>query len=102
MLYECTESNCNIGREHCDNRAITDLEKRVKTKSAYDIGVEVVETKSKGFGVRACRSYEPGQAIVEYTGEIITSDECEQRKSTTYKDNKVGFDSRITDCSVLR
>jgi len=89
MLYECDESNCNLGTEACSNRSFADLKERSKSGKKYDIGVEVVKTEAKGYGVRACRTFEPGQIVMEYAGEIITQEECERRVATEYKDNEV-------------
>ena len=47
------------------------------------------KTRDKGYGLRACRSFGPNQIIVEYIGEIITQEECEQRLHGPYKDNEV-------------
>ena len=91
MLYECNDGNCNIGAAHCQNRAFAQLRERYRNGNKYDIGVEVLQTDGKGFGVRANRSFEPGQIIVEYAGEIITQDECERRMKTVYKKNDVCF-----------
>ena len=88
MFYECDSSNCSIGPD-CTNRAFADLRERVKRGRKYDIGVEVVRTPEKGFGIRACRSFEANQIIMEYTGEIITQDECERRMIEEYNDSKV-------------
>jgi hypothetical protein len=35
------------------------------------------------------RSFEPGQIIVEYTGEIITQEESDRRLDEVYKDSTV-------------
>lgn len=94
MLYECDGTNCNIGAEHCTNRAFADLKKRCKQGGKYNIGVEVMKTIDRGYGVRANRTFEPNQIIIEYTGEIITQDECDHRMNTRYKDAEVG-DSRL-------
>ncbi|KAI9893051.1 MAG: hypothetical protein M1814_000598 [Vezdaea aestivalis] len=88
MLYECDDTNCNLGEEKCTNRAFADLKARTKTGRKYDIGVEVMKTFNKGYGVRANRTFEPGQIIVEYAGEIITQDECDDRMDKLYKDNE--------------
>lgn len=95
MLYECNDGNCNIGAAHCQNRAFAQLRERYKNGNKYDIGVEVLQTEGKGFGVRANRSFEPGQIIVEYAGEIITQDECERRMKTVYKKNDVRLFTNI-------
>ncbi|KAB8356326.1 hypothetical protein FH972_023910 [Carpinus fangiana] len=85
MYYECDENNCAVGPAYCNNRQFADLKERVKKGSKYDIGVEVQKYQNKGFGVRACRTFEPHQIIVEYSGEIITQEECEDRMHTVYK-----------------
>lgn len=89
MFYECDKNNCKLDYDHCRNRAFHQLKERVKLGNKYNIGVEVMKTESKGYGVRSCRTFQPGQIIVEYTGEIITQDECDQRMRTIYKDNAV-------------
>ena len=49
-----------------------------------------MRTIDRGYGVRSNRTFEPNQIIVEYAGEIITQDECDNRMRTLYKDNEVG------------
>lgn len=98
MLYECDDTNCNVGRERCGNRAFADLQDRTSAGGKYRIGVEVLKTKDRGFGVRANRCFEPGQIIMEYTGEIITLDECERRMNEVYKNNAV---RTVSNCAPL-
>jgi palmitoyltransferase ZDHHC9/14/18 len=88
MFYECDSTNCHLGPELCTNRAFAELKRRAKG-NRYDYGVEVLETKDRGFGVRAMRTFEPYQIIVEYAGEIITQDECDRRMKHEYKNNEV-------------
>jgi hypothetical protein len=89
MLYECDDNNCGAGRQHCTNRAFADLQERRKGGGKYRIGVEVIKTADRGYGVRSNRCFDPHQIIVEYTGEIITEDECDRRMNEDYKDNEV-------------
>lgn len=89
MLYECDNTNCNAGAATCQNRAFARLQDRIKAGGKYRVGVEVVKTEDRGFGIRANRCFEPGQIIMEYTGEIITEEECEHRMEEKYKDNEV-------------
>ncbi|KIW40373.1 uncharacterized protein PV06_07576 [Exophiala oligosperma] len=88
MFYECDERNCNLKPEECGNRSFEELRHRVKKGGKYNIGVEVIKTEDRGYGVRSNRSFEPNQIIVEYTGEIITQEECEKRMKTMYKNNE--------------
>lgn len=91
MFYECDETNCNIGPEECTNRAFAGLKERTKAGGKYNIGVEVIKTADRGHGVRSNRTFEANQIIVEYTGEIITQDECDYRMNKRYKNAEVNF-----------
>jgi len=88
MLYECDHTNCNVGIEHCQNRAFARLTERTKAGGKFRVGVEVIKTDDRGYGIRANRCFEPNQIIMEYTGEIITEDECDRRMNEKYKDNE--------------
>lgn len=102
MFYECDDSNCKIGANFCTNRSFQELRQRSKHGNGYDIGVEVLKTADRGYGVRAMRCFEPNQIIVEYTGEIITQDECDNRMNTVYKNNKVSEISNADfDCMLI-
>ncbi|KAL8870865.1 MAG: hypothetical protein Q9174_003185, partial [Haloplaca sp. 1 TL-2023] len=99
MFYECDDTNCNVGAERCNNRSFEKLKERHKKGGKYNIGVEVIKTADRGYGVRSNRTFEPHQIIVEYTGEIITQDECDDRMENRYKDNEcfylMEFDQRM-------
>lgn len=94
MSYECDSTNCRLTPEQCGNRPFAQLKRRAKG-NGYDYGVEVQETEDRGYGVRAMRSFEPHQIIVEYAGEIITQDECERRMKHIYKKDKVSKSESI-------
>ncbi|KAJ5377725.1 uncharacterized protein N7496_005134 [Penicillium cataractarum] len=87
MFYECDSGNCRLGPE-CGNRNFNELKHRTKAGGKYNIGVEVIKTTDRGYGVRSNRTFEPNQIIVEYTGEIITQFECERRMRSVYKNNE--------------
>lgn len=89
MLYECDDNNCKLGAEHCTNRSFAALKQRCKAGGKYNVGVEVMKTADRGYGIRANRTFEPNQIIVEYTGEIITQSECDERMNKRYKDAEV-------------
>lgn len=88
MLYECDELNCNVGKQYCANRAFATLTARRAKGGKYRVGVEVIKTSDRGYGVRSNRGFKPNQIIMEYAGEIITEDECERRMTEVYKDNE--------------
>ncbi|KAG6016768.1 hypothetical protein E4U43_003134 [Claviceps pusilla] len=88
MLYECDNGNCNVGKALCTNRSFADLASRRAKGGKYRIGVEVIKTSDRGYGVRSNRCFQPNQIIMEYTGEIITEVECERRMNEEYKNNE--------------
>jgi [histone H3]-lysine4 N-trimethyltransferase ASH1L len=93
MFYECDDRNCNLS--DCTNRSFHSLLQRSKKGGKYNVGVEVIQTRDRGFGVRSNRMFEPNQIIVEYTGEIITQDECDARMNTLYKNNEVRLEFAV-------
>ncbi|KAJ8106953.1 hypothetical protein OPT61_g9197 [Boeremia exigua] len=98
MAYECDSTNCRLTTEECGNRPFAELKRRGKG-NGYDYGVEVMETDGRGYGVRAMRTFQPHQIIVEYAGEIITQSECERRMKQVYKKDKcyylMSFDNKM-------
>jgi len=68
---------------------------RVKSAKEFGVGVEVSQTGNRGYGLRALRSFEPGQIIVEYSGEIITQEESERRLDEVYNNNKVNSPANV-------
>jgi histone-lysine N-methyltransferase ASH1L len=84
MHYECNANNCMLNDSGCSNRPFAQLNSRLKKGGPYDVGVEVIGTNNRGFGVRACRTFSPGEIIMEYTGEIITEYESERRMVEEY------------------
>lgn len=105
MSEECNDSTCRVGGEKCTNRQFDKLQERLaegKTNSAkkFGIGVDPVKTTDRGFGLRANRSFEPHQIIVEYTGEIITKNEANARTQVK-KDDEVCAARHIIHCSML-
>ena len=101
MYYECDETNCNVGPERCRNRNFADLKERVRKGGKFNIGVDVMMTADRGWGVRANRTFRPAQIIMEYAGEIITQEECELRMRNEYKNNKVCFRRILSMVSSL-
>jgi len=94
---ECDNHNCSVG-EGCTNRDFSQLSARMARASKYDkkslayiynAGVEVVKTSDRGFGVRACREFQPNEIITEYTGEIITQNEGYRRVKEEYAGKSV-------------
>ncbi|KAI1164897.1 SET domain-containing protein [Nemania serpens] len=88
MLYECDSTNCNVGEHLCQNRAFARLQERTRAGGKFRVGVEVIKTSDRGYGIRANRCFGANQIIMEYTGEIITEEECDRRMNEKYQDNQ--------------
>lgn len=86
--YECDPTVCPFEQNNCGNRAIQTLEKDLNNGRAYARGFEIVWTGDKGYGLRAVRSYAPGELIIEYTGDVISPDEVQNRLKTQYAKSK--------------
>lgn len=107
VYYECNKNNCALGERNCGNRPFYELQQRLKLDTPFSRGVELiqvstqmfnlscgdsltgVQTKDRGYGLRANRSFAPNQIVVEYSGEIITPEECERRIKYEYAKNSV-------------
>jgi hypothetical protein len=89
MDYECDSNNCSIG-DLCTNREFAGIEQ--PTSDPSSIGVEIIETLDRGFGVCARKPYRPHQVIIEHIGEVITPNEADRRMKEDYKDKNVRHD----------
>ena len=101
MVYECDDTNCNVGRAKCQNRPFADLKDRLKAECtesghAYNIDIETVKTADRGFGLRANRYFKPEHVITEYNGEIIPRDEDDnQADAACYCHYLMDFEQNI-------
>jgi histone-lysine N-methyltransferase ASH1L len=77
MRYECNENNCAVGIG-CTNR-------RISTSNEQDLQAEVFNAGLCGKGLRATKSLEQNEVVIEYTGEIITTMEAEMLLATAYR-----------------
>ncbi|KAK8204741.1 hypothetical protein IWZ01DRAFT_75361 [Phyllosticta capitalensis] len=106
LFFECDDNSCNVGR-NCGNRQFSDLRKRqVEDKGGifinkYNIGVEVMETPNRGHGVRAMRTFNKDQIVMEYIGEIITQQESDRRVREVYKDHKCFYLMNFYDKLII-
>ncbi|KAF2146318.1 uncharacterized protein K452DRAFT_294892 [Aplosporella prunicola CBS 121167] len=106
LFFECDDRSCKVG-PHCGNRQFAELRKRHKDDShgkyykAYNVGVEIIETKDRGNGVRAMRTFEKDQIVVEYVGEIITQQESDRRMREEYKDHKCFYLMNFYDKLII-
>ncbi|ORE15371.1 SET domain-containing protein [Rhizopus microsporus] len=79
LFYECDLKCCPCGKE-CTNRRFH--------KDQVETEVEVFRTEKRGWGLRTKEDIKKGQFIIEYCGEIISRELCEERMCTTYVNEK--------------
>ena len=72
-LYECFHDG------DCDNKIIKDLN--------LD-SLESFLTKDRGYGLRSSRYIERGQAIIEYTGEVLSEKQYAKQSKQYEKEGK--------------
>lgn len=108
MGAECDNNSCKVGPD-CSNRDFSQLSARMARANKHDkkslaylynAGVEVIKTKDRGFGVRACRDFGPHEIITEYTGEIITQKEAYRRVKEEYTGKSVSFWTRMNKMTI--
>lgn len=78
MCYGCDETNCLVG-PRCTNRLANQVEARC----------QVLPAGGKGFGLFADETIHQSQLVAQYTGEVITMDECRERYCSIYSDRQV-------------
>lgn len=72
---ECTPSGCPSLRDNQTHCANTVIQRRAFPET------EVYQTPHCGNGLRLLENVTPGTAIVEYTGQVISDDECTARRN---------------------
>jgi histone-lysine N-methyltransferase ASH1L len=90
LQCECDPLSCPFDKEDCGNRAMQKIAKDISAGKLYAQGYEVVEVGKRGYGLRATRSYAPGELIIEYTGDVISQSEMQRRLNEEYRGIKVG------------
>ncbi|OLL22669.1 Histone-lysine N-methyltransferase, H3 lysine-36 specific [Neolecta irregularis DAH-3] len=90
MFYECDELNCALARLGitCSNR---NFEKGIASYENFKLSQKryaVCWTGNRGHGLRATQDIEPHRFIIEYKGELIGQEECQQRMANMYQDTQ--------------
>ena len=76
-IYECN-SRCDCTRK-CKNRVV---------QHGRQVQVEIFKTTNRGWGLRCLEDLQKGQFVDSYRGEIITSDEANQRGTNMTADEE--------------
>lgn len=83
-FIECDPTCCPSGLADCTNRSIQELTARLAVHPE-NIGIKIVYSGSKGYGLYATRDFAPHELILEYTGDIIDTSEMERRLQHEYR-----------------
>ncbi|CEP09099.1 hypothetical protein [Parasitella parasitica] len=79
LFYECDPAECPCG-DQCSNRR---FQRKERTKQ-----LQVFQTKTRGWGLRTLVDIKKGDLVIEYRGEVISHELCEERMCTIYVNDK--------------
>lgn len=107
-FQECDSKNCSVSKDRCLNRPFTHLRENFKASAAKSLwlerfaeGVEIMDAGVRGYGLRAVRSFEPNQVIMEYCGEVVTQEDGEERMCKEYKKDKCHYLMQFVSGTIL-
>ncbi|XP_043964639.1 histone-lysine N-methyltransferase NSD3 isoform X5 [Gambusia affinis] len=81
LQYECHPQVCPAG-DRCENQCFS---KRLYAET------EVVKTEGCGWGLRTNQTLRKGDFVTEYVGEVIDSEECQQRIKRAHENHVTNF-----------
>ncbi|XP_045890519.1 histone-lysine N-methyltransferase NSD3 isoform X7 [Micropterus dolomieu] len=81
LQYECHPQVCPAG-EGCENQCFS---KRLYAET------EVIKTDGRGWGLRTNQALRKGDFVTEYVGEVIDSEECQQRIKRAHENHVTNF-----------
>ncbi|XP_070820331.1 histone-lysine N-methyltransferase NSD3 isoform X3 [Chaetodon trifascialis] len=81
LQYECHPQVCPAG-DNCENQCFS---KRLYAET------EVVKTDGRGWGLRTSQALRKGDFVCEYVGEVIDSEECQQRIKRAHENHVTNF-----------
>ncbi|XP_047447192.1 histone-lysine N-methyltransferase NSD3 isoform X3 [Mugil cephalus] len=81
LQYECHPQVCPAG-DNCENQCFS---KRLYAET------EVVKTDGRGWGLRTNQALRKGDFVTEYVGEVIDSEECQQRIKRAHENHVTNF-----------
>lgn len=79
LFYECESKYCPCG-DLCSNQR---FQRKQRKKE-----LQVFQTGNRGWGLRTLIDIKKGELVIEYRGEIISHELCEERMCTTYVNEK--------------
>ncbi|XP_053181416.1 histone-lysine N-methyltransferase NSD3 isoform X4 [Scomber japonicus] len=81
LQYECHPQVCPAG-DNCENQCFS---KRLYAET------EVMKTEGRGWGLRTNQALRKGDFVTEYVGEVIDSEECQQRIKRAHENHVTNF-----------
>ncbi|XP_041643443.1 histone-lysine N-methyltransferase NSD3 isoform X2 [Cheilinus undulatus] len=81
LQYECHPQVCPAG-DSCENQCFS---KRLYAET------EVIKTDGRGWGLKTNQALRKGDFITEYVGEVIDSEECQQRIKRAHENHVTNF-----------
>ncbi|XP_029915842.1 histone-lysine N-methyltransferase NSD3 isoform X2 [Myripristis murdjan] len=81
LQYECHPQVCPAG-DSCENQCFS---KRLYAET------EVIKTDGRGWGLRTNQALRKGDFVTEYVGEVIDSEECQQRIKRAHENHVTNF-----------
>ncbi|XP_049906747.1 histone-lysine N-methyltransferase NSD3 isoform X3 [Epinephelus moara] len=81
LQYECHPQVCPAG-DSCENQCFS---KRLYAET------EVIKTDGRGWGLRTNQGLRKGDFVTEYVGEVIDSEECQQRIKRAHENHVTNF-----------
>ncbi|RUS17332.1 hypothetical protein BC937DRAFT_90111, partial [Endogone sp. FLAS-F59071] len=93
MFYECSPKHCPCG-DKCSNQrfqkkeGIKELDVFWLTLLLTALSFHPRQTHKRGFGLRTLVPISRNQLIIEYRGEIISQNLCQERMQTAYKNGR--------------
>ncbi|KAM4575909.1 histone-lysine N-methyltransferase NSD3 isoform 3-T3 [Odontesthes bonariensis] len=81
LQYECHPQVCPAG-DSCENQCFS---KRLYAEN------EVIKTEGRGWGLRTNQALRKADFVTEYVGEVIDSEECQQRIKRAHENHLTNF-----------
>uniref|UniRef100_A0A6Q2Z9J0 Histone-lysine N-methyltransferase NSD3 n=1 Tax=Esox lucius TaxID=8010 RepID=A0A6Q2Z9J0_ESOLU len=81
LQYECHPQVCPAG-DRCENQCFS---KRLYSET------EVIKTEGCGWGLKTNQALRKGDFVTEYVGEVIDSEECQQRIKRAHENRVTNF-----------
>ncbi|KAM3610977.1 uncharacterized protein V6R79_011595 [Siganus canaliculatus] len=81
LQFECHPQVCPAG-DNCENQCFS---KRLYAET------EVIKTEGCGWGLKTVQALKKGDFITEYVGEVIDSEECQQRIKRAHENHVTNF-----------